>query len=210
MPPPALPGHLRLRQVSFHWSHKISFVPFPGCVACWRHRWKSCQSLPSSLLPPLLPGKTLCGRWEFSVQYYSQSAIEEEALESNPRVTACFVALLLNCSVVSDSLQPHELHHAKLPCPSLSPWVCSNSCPLSQWHHPTISSSVAPFSSCLQSFPASGSFLMSWFFASGGQRIGASAFAPVLSMNIQVWFPFVLTGLIFLLSSTTVRKHQVI
>ena len=140
-----------------------------------------------------------------------QSAVEEEALESNPRVAACFVALLLlSRSVLSDSLKPHELHHPKLPCPSLSPWVCSNSCPLSQWHHPTVSSSVAPSSSCLQSFPASGSFPMSRFFASGGQRIGASALAPVLPMNIQVWFPFVLTGLISLLSSTTVRKHQVI
>ena len=94
--------------------------------------------------------------WEVGLGMFSpvlqrQSAIEEEALESNPRVAACFVALLLNRSVLSDSLKPHELHHPKLPCPSLSPWVCSNSCPLSQWHHPTISSSVAPSSSCLQS-----------------------------------------------------------
>ena len=76
---------------------------------------------------------------------------------------------------MSSSLQPHELQHTRLPCPSLSPWVCSNSCPLSQWCHPTISSSVVHFSSCLQSFPASGSFPMSWVFALGGQSVRASA-----------------------------------
>ena len=89
-------------------------------------------------------------------------------------------------SVVSASLWPHELQYARLPC-SLFPRACSNSCPLSQWCHPTISSSVIPFSSCLQSFPASGSFPMSQFFTSGGQSIGASA--PALPMNIQDWFP---------------------
>ena len=81
---------------------------------------------------------------------------------------------------MSDSLQYHGLQHARLPCPSWSPGVCSNSCPLTQWCHPTISSSFTPFSSCLQSFPASGSFLMNWFFISGDQSIGASASAPVL------------------------------
>ena len=101
-------------------------------------------------------------------------------------------------SFMSDSLQPHELQHARLPCPSPSPRVCSNSCPLSQWCHPTISSSVAPFSSCPQSFPASGSFPVSWLFASGGQSIGASVSAWVLP--IQGWFPLRLTGLISLLS----------
>ena len=92
-----------------------------------------------------------------------------------------------SCSVVSDSLWPQGLQHARLPYPSLSPEVCSNSHPLSQWCHPTISSSVVPFSFRLQSFPASGSFPMSQFFASGGQSIGASA--SVLPMNIQDWFP---------------------
>ena len=127
-----------------------------------------------------------------------------------------FLLLLFNCSVMSDSLQPHGLQHARLPCPSSSPGACSNSCPLSQWCHPTISSSVIPFASCLQSFPASGSFPMSWLFALGGQSIGASASASVLPMSIQGWFPLGLTGLISLLSkglswvfsSTTVRKHQ--
>ena len=101
-------------------------------------------------------------------------------------------------SVISNSLQPHELQRARLLCPSLSPWVCPYSCPLSQWCHPAISSSVASFSSCPQSFSASGSFPMSWLFAWGGQSIGASASASVLPMNIQDWFPLGLTRLISL------------
>ena len=92
-------------------------------------------------------------------------------------------------SVMSDSLLPHGLQHARLPCPSLTPGACSNSCSLSQWCHPTISSSVIPFSSCLPSFPASGYFPMSQVFASGGQSTGDSASASVLPMNIQYWFP---------------------
>ena len=100
---------------------------------------------------------------------------------------------------MSDSLQPHGLQHARPPCPSPTPWVCSNSCPLSQWCHPTISTSVIHYS-CLQSCPASGSFPMSQFFASDGQGIGASATASVLSMNIQNWFPLGLTGWISLQS----------
>ena len=88
-------------------------------------------------------------------------------------------------SVMSNSLRPHGLQHARLPCPSPTPGTCSNSCPLSQWCHPTISCSVIPFSSCLQSFPASGSFPMSQFFASGGQSIGVSASVSVLPMNIH-------------------------
>ena len=91
--------------------------------------------------------------------------------------------LLFSHSVVSNSLLPHELQHTRLPCPSLSPWVCSNSCPLSHWCHPTISSSVNPFSSFPQSFPASGSFPVSRLFTSGGQSIGASASASVLQVN---------------------------
>ena len=101
---------------------------------------------------------------------------------------------------MSDSLWPNELQHTRIPCPSPSPRVCSNSGPLSQWCHPTISSSVVPFSSCLQSFQASGSFPKSWLFASGGHSIGASALAPVLPRNIQCCFPLGLTGLISLLS----------
>ena len=99
-------------------------------------------------------------------------------------------------SVVSDFLWPHGLQHTRLPCPSPTPGACSNSCPFSQWCHPTISSSVIPFFSCPQSLPASGSFPMSQFFGLGGQSIGvsASASASVLPMNIQDWFPLGLTG----------------
>ena len=106
------------------------------------------------------------------------------------------ISMLFTHSVVSDSLRPHRLQHTRLSCPSLSSWVCSNSCPLSWWYHPTILSSVIPFSSCLQSFPVSGSFLMSQLFQSGFQSIGASASASVLPMKIQGWFPLGWTGLI--------------
>ena len=92
-------------------------------------------------------------------------------------------------SVVSDSLRPHGLQHTRPPCPSPTPGVHPNSCPLSRWCHPTISSSVGPFSSYLQSFPASASFQMSQFFTSGGQNIGVSASTSVLPMNTQDWFP---------------------
>ena len=116
---------------------------------------------------------------------------------------------------MSDSLWPHGLKHTRLPCLSPTPGACSNSCPLSQWCHPTISSSVVPFSSCLQSFPASGSFPVSLFFTSGGQSIGAPASASILSMNIQDWFPLGWTGWISLQSkglsrvffNTTVQRH---
>ena len=118
--------------------------------------------------------------------------------------------------VVSDSLQPYGRQHTRPPCPSPTPGVYSNSCPLSWWYHPTISSSVVPFSSCLQSCPASGSFPMSQFFTSGGQSIGVSASASVLPMNIQDWFSLGWTGWISLqskglsrvFSNTTVQKHQ--
>ena len=123
---------------------------------------------------------------------------------------------LFSHSVVSNSLWPHELQHARPPCPSRAPGACSNSCPLSGWWHPTISSSVIPFSSCPQSFPASGSFQMSHVFTSGGQSSGVSASASVLPMNIQDWFPLGWTGWISLqskglsrvFSSITVQKHQ--
>ena len=121
-------------------------------------------------------------------------------------------------SVLSDSLQHHGLQHARPPCPSPTPRVYLNSSPLSWWWHPTISSSVIPFSSCLQSFPESGSFQMSQFFASGGQSTGVSASASDLPMNIQDWSPLGWTGWIFLqskghsrvFSNTPVQKHQFI
>ena len=117
---------------------------------------------------------------------------------------------------MSDSLQPHGLQYARLPCPSPTPGACSNSCPWSRWYHPTISSSVIPLSSSLQSFPASGSFPMSQFFTWGGQSTGVSASASVLPMNTQDWSPSERTGWISLqskglsrvFSNTTVQKHQ--
>ena len=119
-------------------------------------------------------------------------------------------------SVMSNSLQPNGLQQARRPCPSPTPEVYSNSCPLSRWCHPAISSSVIPFSSHFQSFPASGSFQMSKFFASGGQSISISPSTSVLPMNIQDRFPLGLTGWIYLqskglwrvFSNTTVQKHQ--
>ena len=127
-----------------------------------------------------------------------------------------FSSVQFSRSVVSNSLWPDGLQHTRLPCPSPTPGAYSNSCPSSRWCHPTISSSVGPFSSHLQSFPASGSFPMSQFFTSGGQSIRISASASVLPRNIQDWFPFGLTvsisflpkGLSRIFSSTTAGKHQ--
>jgi len=119
-------------------------------------------------------------------------------------------------TVMSDSLQPHGLQHTRFPCLSPTPRAYSNSHPFSWWWHPTISSSLFPFASCLQSFPASRSFLMSQIFSSGGQIIGVSASASVLPMHIHDWFPLGLTGLISLqskgltrvFSNTTIQKDQ--
>ena len=126
------------------------------------------------------------------------------------------LSVQLSYSVMCDSLWPHGLQHARLPHPSPTPGVYSNSCPFSWWCHPTTSFSVVPFSSCLQSFPTSGSFQMGQLFVSGGQNIAVSASASVLPMNIQYWFPSGWTGWISLLSkglsrvfsNTTVQKHQ--
>ena len=123
----------------------------------------------------LLPEKNDIERWVLKLLY----------LILNP----LFSSVQFSCSVMSNSLWRHGLQHARLPCPYPTPGALSNSSPLSHWCHPTISSSVIPFSSHLQSFLASGSFPMSQFFASGGQSIGASASASVLPMNIQDWFP---------------------
>ena len=126
------------------------------------------------------------------------------------------ISVQFSRSVVSDSLRPYRLQHASPPCPSPTPRALSNSCPSSWWCHQTISSSVIPLSSCLQSFLASGSFPRSQFFASGGQSIRVSASASVLPMNIQDWFPLGLTswislqskGLSRVFSNSTVQKHQ--
>ena len=134
-------------------------------------------------------------------------------------MTACNIvthSVQFICSVMSDSLRPHGLQHARPPCPSPTPGLYPNSCPLSQWCHPAISSSVVPFSSCPQSFPASGSFPVSQLFASGGQSIWVSASKSVLSMNTQDWCPLGWTGWISfqskglsrVFSITIARKHQ--
>ena len=131
--------------------------------------------------------------------------------EIEPKISVQF-----SCSVVSDSLRPHELQHARPPCPLPTPGVYSNSCPSSRWCHPSISSSVIPFSSYPQSLPVSGSFPMSQISSWGGQSIGVSASASVLLMNTQDWSPLGWTGWISLqskglsrvFSNTTVQKHQ--
>ena len=137
-------------------------------------------------------------KWKEEDEGYNESSkiIKTRLVHSFKRYRSSSVQF--SCSVLSDSWWPHGLQHARLPCPSPAPRACSNSCPLSQWCHQTISSSVVPFSSCLQSFPASGSFPMSQFFTSGGQSIGVSISASLLPVNIQDWFSLGLTGLISL------------
>jgi len=126
-------------------------------------------------------GPLIYSGWEFGHRIH---------ILDKPFLINCLLLLLLllSHSVMSDSLLPHGLKNDRLPCPSLSPWLCSHSWPSSQWCHLTISSSVVPFSTSLQSFPASGSFPVNQLFISGGQSIGASASASVLSVNIQGWF----------------------
>ena len=144
-----------------------------------------------------------------------------EAIENKYFVLCHFFSSLphsvqFSHSVVSNSLRPHELQHARPPCPLPTPGVYTNSCPLSRWCHLTISSSVIPFSSCLQSFPTSEFFLMSQLFTSGGQNIGVSASTSVLPMNTQDWSPLGWTGWISfqskglsrVFSNTTVKNHQ--
>ena len=163
------------------------------------------QNEGSAFLPSVCA--KMCWGWVFLSCYKN-----EPLLNCGPWTWASVV--LFSRSGMSDSLRPHGLQLARLPCPSPSPGACSNSCSLSWWCYPTISSSVSPFSSCPQSFPASGSFPMSWLFIQGSQSIGASA--SVFPMNIQGWFPLALMGLISLLSkrlsrvfsSITVWKHQ--
>ena len=141
----------------------------------------------------------------------------EEEKKTHLFSSVLFSSVQFSCSVMSDSLWPHGLQHVRPPCPSPTPRVYPNSCPLSRRCHPTISSSVVPFSSHLQSFPTSGPFQMSQFFTSGGHSLGVSPSASVLPMNTQDWSPLGWTGWIFLqrsqkaskvFSSTTVQKHQ--
>ena len=162
--------------------------------------WKNCHS-------PLIPAfiGEACEKWIISCHINKQGCHSDQPF-----------LFLFSHSVRSNSLWPHGLQNTRLPCPSQYPGACSNSCPLSQWCHPTISSSVVHFSFCLESFPASGSFPMSQFFTSGGQSIGASAAVSALPKNIYYWFPLGLASLISLqskglsrvFSNTTVQKHQ--
>ena len=145
-----------------------------------------------------------------------RSQTRKLTLHLRVKYTQSFSSVQFSHSVMSNSLRPHGPEHARPPCPSPIPGVYPNSCPLSRWCHPTVSSSVVPVSSCLQSFPASGSFQMRQLFASGGQSIGVSALASVLPMNTQDWSPLGWTGWNSLqskrfsrvFSNTTVQKHH--
>ena len=190
-------------------------------TSLWPHLW-------SETSVGLFPGDGMRSwvwevKFNMDLSYTDPSWIMFLALRVPIHLPLCSVflrSLQFSCSVVSDSLWPHGLQHARPPCPPPTPGDYSNSYPLSQWCHPTISSSVVPFSSHLQSFLASGSFQMSQFFTSGGQSTGVSASASVSPMNIgpnvQDWFPLGLTGWISLqskglsriFSNTTVQKHQ--
>ena len=188
---------------------------------CWQECGETCSHI---LLVGRENGTVTGNKAKHTLRMWSSKCIPgyyPREVKTSVYVETCvwlFIALLFSSvhSVVSDSLWPQDLQHARLPCPSPTPGACSNPCPSSQWCHPTISSSVVPFSFCLQSFPASGSFPVSQFSASGGQSTRVSASASVLPMNAQDWSPLGLTGLISLqskglsrvFSNTTVQKHQ--
>ena len=186
----------------------INISGFCTCVfrSLWFYLCKNCQIVlklkVGFLWANTILSSIVCRRWTI--------------LPTRKVTIYLFSSVRFSHSVVSDSLWPHGLQHARLPCPSPTPGACSNSCLLSRWCHSAISSPVVLFSSCLQSFPASRSFPMSQFFISGGQSIGVSTYASVLPMNIQDWFPLGWTGWISLqskglsrvFSNTTVQKHQ--
>ena len=164
-----------------------------------------------NIIPKMCPARTKYSRapcllFNTEESFWTATSIEDSQLtETSIKFSFCQhtrVTLLWCCSVIQSclTLRTHGLQHTRIPCPSPTPGACSNSCPLSRWCHPNNPSSVVPFSSCLQSFPAIGPFQMSQFFTSGGQRIGASASASVPPMDIQDWFPLELTGLISLQS----------
>ena len=168
------------------------------------------ETVPGRRLVPLEPHSlvhSLCSCLALNLSQFLRSSSniwDTRSQERLPNVEhrICLHSVQFSRSVMSDSLRPHGLQHTRPPCPSPTPGVYLNSCALSRWCHPTISSSVVPFSSCLQSFPASGSFQVSQFFTSGGQSIRVSASASVLPMNTQNWFPLGWTGWVFLLSNS--------
>ena len=168
--------------------------------------WETCMQIKKQYLEP-------------DMEKWTSSKLGKEYIKvvyRHPVYLTYMQSVHFSCSVVSDSLRPHEPQHARPPCPSPAPGVHLNPCPLSRWCHPTISSSVIPFSSSPQSFPASGSFQMCQLFASGGQIIGVSASTSVVPMNTQDWSPLGWTGWIFLqskrlsrvFSNNTAQKHQ--
>ena len=210
---------------------EIYFSQFEdGEVQRWRHWQIWCVMRAASWFADGHLSESSCGRkprvlWgnrEFSGVSLMRTLIPFRGLHGQDLITSqmphpySISSVQFSHSVVSDSLWPHGLQHARPSYPSPTPRAYSNSCPLSQWCHPTVSSSVIPFSSCLQFFPASGSFQMSQFFTSDSQSFGVSASASVLPMNIQDWFPLGRTGWIFLqskglsrvFSNTTVQKHH--
>ena len=195
------------------------------------NHWTRSPSSAVFLSSPHPPSTWHCQTFEnlyqlLSVKLYCLSVFTSEILHfsyllwffSLCELPVYSVSVQFSHSVMFDSLQPHGPQHARLPCPSPTPGACSNSCLLSQWCHPTISSSVIPFSSLLQSFPASESFPLSQFFESGGQNIGVSASASVLPMNFQDWFPLGWTscislqskGLSRVFSNTTVQNNSLV
>ena len=192
------PGRLQFmgsQRIGHDWATSLSLFTFLH----WRRKWQP--------TPVFLPGESqgrgslvgccLCGRrvgHDWSNLAAAAAYTWKGTTDTNAQRYNVYTSVQFSCSAVSDSLWPHGLQHARLPWPS-NLGACSNSHPSSQWCHPTISSSVILFSSCLQSFPASVSFPMSQFFTSGGQSIGVSASASVLPMNIQDWFP--LGGLVW-------------
>ena len=199
------------------------FAAFPS-VCVYAKLLQSCPTLcdPMDWRPPgssRLPGSSVHGILQARIIFPTQGSNPDLfCLSYIGRLVLyhlCHLGVQFSHSVMSDSLRPHGLQHASPPCPSPTRGACSNSCPSNQWYHPTISLSV-PFSSCLQSFPASGSFPMSPFFTSGGLSIVASASASFVPVNVQGWFSLRLRGLISLhskglwrvFSSTTVWKHQ--
>jgi len=207
----------------FHTKQSIvsiwAFLPCWNCVceSVWRRcpinairRWITPDPFTQAIEPrPLF-------FWNSWYKKCVQSTLSKVPCDNKKWVQTVLTSVQFSHSVVSDSLQPHESQHARPPCPSPTPGVHSNSCPSSRWCHPTISSSVIPFSSCPQSLPASGSFLMSQLFIWGGQSIGVSALASFLPMNTQDWSRLEWTGWISLQSkglsrvrsNTTVQKHQ--
>jgi len=207
---PSLGSFSYLRQRIEMLSHtdiwRSTSSPFTTRGGCWQGR--AHQALPARVQPGWdLEGEEEAAGpdcWErgkasvAAARWAGWEVVLQHFMGTEGKNLQAFVVLLLlfSCSVMCDSLWPRELRHTRFSCPSLPPRVCSNSCPLSRWCHPTISSSVTLFSSCPQCFPASESFPVSWLFASGGQSIWSFSISP--SLNIQDWFPLELTGLISL------------